>query len=158
MKTISQRRNGFTLVEVTVASGLTVLLAVVLASTWAALNRPTSDLIAWTRLFQEMDIAVASIARDLGGSLPEYQDIASGTLGGKADGHLVKCRQYPPPPSPAPACSCGSPLDMPAGRLVAGCPGRHGHRVSRRRGVAHSGAVEYLGHTNQGVHRRQQRR
>ncbi len=96
----SRRRNGYTLTELTVASGLTVFLAVILSSTWAMLNRPTTDLIAWGQLFQEMDITVATLARDLGGGLPEYQNAATPpTLGGKADGCLVMCQQYPPLPA-----------------------------------------------------------
>ncbi len=83
-------RNGFTLVEVVLASGLTVFLAVVLSTTWACLSRPTSELIAWSQLFQEMDLATAALARDLGGALPEFRD-ASGGLGGKKQGRLLAC-------------------------------------------------------------------
>jgi hypothetical protein len=92
MTTMCQRRRGFTLLEVTLVSGLTVFLAVLLSSTWALLSRPTAELIAWGQIFQEMDLAVASLARDLGGSLSDYQD-ASGQPGGKQQGALVECRQ-----------------------------------------------------------------
>lgn len=93
-----QRRRGFTVVEMTVASGLTALLAVMLATTWVALGRPTSDLIAWGQLFQEMNIAVETISRDLGGSLPDYNN-PGGPLGGKADGCLIMCQKCPNPPT-----------------------------------------------------------
>ena len=91
MKPSLQRRNGFTLLEVTVTSVLTVSLAVMLGTTWRQLNGPMSDLVVWGELFQEMDIAVAAIARDLGGTLPEYSN-SDGTLGGKGQGMLLACR------------------------------------------------------------------
>ena len=93
MKPQQQRRNGYTLVELTIAGALTVFLAVVISSTWRAFSRPASSLIAWSQLFQEMDLAVATLARDLGGSLPEYTGADPATpLGGKADGRLIMCQ------------------------------------------------------------------
>ena len=94
MKPRLQRRNGFSLVEVTLTSGLTVFLAVVLSTTWALLIRPTADAIAWGQLFQEMDIAVTAIARDLGGSQPDYADPipANPQRGGKKQGLLIECK------------------------------------------------------------------
>ena len=86
-----QPRTAFTLTELTVASTLTVMLAITLSSTWMLMGRPTSSLIAWGQLFQEMDIAVASLCRDLGGSLPDYRD-ATGTPGGDCHGQLVGCK------------------------------------------------------------------
>jgi hypothetical protein len=85
MKATFQRRNGFTLLDVTTASILTAVLAVMLSSTWARFSRPTSSLVAWGQLFQEMDLAVASLARDLGGGLPDDQ------TGNKQQGLLVGC-------------------------------------------------------------------
>ncbi len=85
-------RRGVSLVEVTLVSGLTVFLAVLLSSTWALLNRPTSELIAWGQIFQEMDLATASIARDVGGGLSDYCN-ASVPLGNKQQGALVGCRR-----------------------------------------------------------------
>ncbi len=94
MKPTSQRRDGFTLLEVMLASVLTVSLAVMLGTSWRQLSRPMSDLIIWGQLFQEMDIAVATLARDLGGSLPEYNDTtnADAPLGGKRQGLLIAVR------------------------------------------------------------------
>ncbi|MEN6458373.1 MAG: hypothetical protein ABFC63_05535 [Thermoguttaceae bacterium] len=80
-------RRGFTLIEVMLASGLTVFLAIVLSTAWVALSRPTAELIAWSQLFQEVDMAVASLARDLGGSLPDNG------LGGKTQGRLLACKR-----------------------------------------------------------------
>ena len=91
MTMMFQRRRGFTLLEVTLVSGLTVFLAVLLSSTWVLLRRPTAELIAWGQIFQEMDLAVASLARDLGGSLSDY-NYAGGQLGGKQQGCLLECR------------------------------------------------------------------
>lgn len=85
-----KRRTGFTLVEVTLACTLTAFLAVLLSTTWALLMRPTADLIVWGQLFQEMDIAVASLARDLGGGQLDYDD--GGYLGEKRQGQLLECR------------------------------------------------------------------
>jgi hypothetical protein len=92
MKTMSRRRSGFTLLEVTLVSGLTVFLAVMLSSTWVLFSRPTAELIAFGHLFQEMDVAVASLTRDLGGSLPNYRN-ASGQPGGRSQGCLLECRR-----------------------------------------------------------------
>ncbi|MEN6451980.1 MAG: hypothetical protein ABFC96_15940 [Thermoguttaceae bacterium] len=85
-------RRGFTLLEVSTASGLTIFLAMVLSSAWAALSRPTSELIAWSQLFQEMDLAVASLSRDFGGSLPDFRDVGGG-LGTKRQGRLLECKR-----------------------------------------------------------------
>jgi hypothetical protein len=82
---MSMRRRGFTLLEVSVASGMTVLMAGVLASSWIYLSRPTINLIACGQLFQEMNLSVAAVARDFGGTLSDYQDSAS-YLGKKKDG------------------------------------------------------------------------
>jgi type II secretory pathway pseudopilin PulG len=62
-------RRGFTLVEVTIVSGLTAFLAILLSSAWMGMSRSTVDLVGRGRLIQELDMAVASLSRDLGGSL-----------------------------------------------------------------------------------------
>ena len=90
MKSSLQRRSGFTLVEMTVACWLTALLAVMLSTTWVLLMRPTADLLAAGQLFQEMDIAVTTLARDLGGSLPDNQYV-----GAKKVGRLLGVQQSP---------------------------------------------------------------
>jgi type II secretory pathway pseudopilin PulG len=90
MKFPLHRRNGFTLVEVTIACALTAFLAILLSTTWVLLMRPTADLIAWGQLFQEMDVATATLARDLGGSLPDEQ-----YTGGRKKGRLLGVRQSP---------------------------------------------------------------
>ena len=87
-----QTRRGVSLLEVTVVSGLTIFLALLLSSTWALLNRPTANLIAWGQIFQEMDLANAAIARDLGGGLSDYGN-ANGQLGTKQQGALLGCRR-----------------------------------------------------------------
>jgi type II secretory pathway component PulJ len=85
-----KRRRAFTMVEVTVACWLSALLAIMLSTTWVLVMRPTADLIAWGQLFQEMDIAVATLSRDLGGSLPD-----DGYVGGKKVGRLLGVQQNP---------------------------------------------------------------
>jgi hypothetical protein len=83
------QRRAFTLVEVTVACVLTAFFMILLSTTWGLLMRPTADLIVWGQLFQEMDVAVVSLARDLGGSLPDYKD-SSGLPGEKPQGLLLQ--------------------------------------------------------------------
>jgi type II secretory pathway pseudopilin PulG len=69
-KTIPHDRRGFTLVEITLVTGLTVFLAVLLSSVWKSINGFTTDAVGRGQLMQEMDLAVASLSRDLGGSVP----------------------------------------------------------------------------------------
>jgi hypothetical protein len=86
MRSPSRHRRGFTLIEVTVACAMTVSLSVLLFATWAVLMRSTANLIAWEQLFQEMDLAVTAISRDVGGGL---LDDRTGT---KQQGCLLGCR------------------------------------------------------------------
>jgi type II secretory pathway component PulJ len=88
MRSFVHRRSGFSLVEVTIACSLTAFLAVMLSTTWVLLMRPTTDLIAWGQLFQEMDIAVATLSRDLGGCQLDYED-ADSCPGEKTQGLLL---------------------------------------------------------------------
>jgi type II secretory pathway pseudopilin PulG len=69
-------RRAFTLIEVTIVSGLMAFLAMLLASAWVSIGSPTANLIRSGQCMQEIDMAVSSLARDLGGSLPN-------NLGGK---------------------------------------------------------------------------
>lgn len=86
MKRNRQRQTGFTLLDVATASVMTAVLAMLISSTWALFIKPTSSLIAWGKLFQEMDIAVTTMARDLGGSLPDTP------TGNKRAGLLLACK------------------------------------------------------------------
>ena len=63
----ARRHKGFTLLEITLASGLMVLLALLLASAWVTAGKSIVNLTARSQLAQEMDFAVAAISRDLGG-------------------------------------------------------------------------------------------
>jgi hypothetical protein len=108
MNSMMRRRNAFTLMEVTVASVLTVSLAVMLGTTWRQLSGPMLELIAWGQLFQEIDLAVAALGRDLGGSQPDYKDpntsymdpgATAPPLGGKQQGRLLGVRQSPSDPN-----------------------------------------------------------
>lgn len=92
-----QLRPGFTLVEVMLVSGLMAFLAILLSSAWSGIGRSAVDVAARSQLLQELDLAVASLSRDLGGSLP----IPSSTprdpdYGGKDEDRLVGCRPNDP--------------------------------------------------------------
>jgi prepilin-type N-terminal cleavage/methylation domain-containing protein len=78
MPALPHRRKGFTLIETLIVSGLMAMLAMLLASTWALLGGSMLELIARGRLVQERDLAVAALARDLGGS-PNTGTAANGT-------------------------------------------------------------------------------
>jgi hypothetical protein len=82
------RSKGFTVAEVLVVSGLMAFLAALLSSAWIGVARPTVDLIGRSQLVQEMNLAVAALSRDLGGSLggPVAQ-------GGKTLGRWVDWKQ-----------------------------------------------------------------
>ena len=91
------RRQGFTLMEVIVVSGLMAFLAMLLASASAGIGRPAADVIRRRQSLQEMNLAISSLARDLGGSLADPE----GRIGGKSLGQLSEClclsdSQYPP--------------------------------------------------------------
>ncbi len=79
------RHKAFTLVEVLVVSGMMTLLASLLAASWVGLGRPMASVIAHARLVQEIDLAAAALARDLGGSLANPE----GRLGGKQQAAFV---------------------------------------------------------------------
>jgi len=75
--------RGFTLLEITITSGLTVFLAILLSSVWGGIEKFTADAIGRGQLVQEIDFAVASLSRDLGGGLPVMA--AQTFIGGKPD-------------------------------------------------------------------------
>jgi prepilin-type N-terminal cleavage/methylation domain-containing protein len=82
----SQNRHaGFTLVEVLLVSGLTSLLALILAGVWSGLGRPLVEAVARGQITREANLAADALARDFGGTLPGTQ----GCLGGVAEGKLV---------------------------------------------------------------------
>jgi hypothetical protein len=55
--------------ELTVVSGLTAFLAVLLSTSWSGITKSTLDLVGRGRLIQEMDMTVASFSHDFAGSL-----------------------------------------------------------------------------------------
>jgi hypothetical protein len=92
------RRRGFTIIEVTLVAGLSVFLAVLLSSVWKNINLFTADAVGRGQLMQEMDMAAASLSRDLAGSLPilATASVAGGTLGdGKPDTGRWVAWQHP---------------------------------------------------------------
>lgn len=72
-------RSGFTLLEAVIVNALMVFLAMLVSTAWSAFGRPTADVIARCRVTQEANLAAASLARDLGGSLANHE----GRIGGK---------------------------------------------------------------------------
>ena len=79
------RRRAFTMMEVTLVSGLMSFLVLLISSAWFGACRPAADLIARSELLREADFAASSLARDLGGALAN----PSGRLGGKKQGQWV---------------------------------------------------------------------
>jgi prepilin-type N-terminal cleavage/methylation domain-containing protein len=69
MTHMSSRRHGFTLMEVTIVSGLMAVLAMLLSSAWIGVGRPAADLVTRSQLVQERDMAIVALSRDLAGSL-----------------------------------------------------------------------------------------
>lgn len=67
MFSANNRRQGFTLIEMSVAAVLMALLALILSESSRTLGRATVDLIARAQLAQEMDFVAAALSRDLGG-------------------------------------------------------------------------------------------
>ncbi|MDB5334511.1 MAG: hypothetical protein JWN70_130 [Planctomycetaceae bacterium] len=66
-------RRGFTLLETTIVSAFMGFLAVLISTTWSAFIRPTADVAQRCRIAQEANLAVASLTRDLAGSLADNQ-------------------------------------------------------------------------------------
>lgn len=64
------RRDGFTALEMAVASALTALLALLLANVWSSFCRPALTASAVCRLTLEANLALRALARDLGGAYP----------------------------------------------------------------------------------------
>jgi prepilin-type N-terminal cleavage/methylation domain-containing protein len=81
-------RRGFTLVEMSVASACMAVLALVISSAWYGVGRTATDLVVRSQLLQEIDMAVATLSRDLGGSPANTE----GRLGGKKQARLVGLR------------------------------------------------------------------
>ncbi|OYP29395.1 hypothetical protein [Rhodopirellula sp. MGV] len=77
------RRRGTSLLEVTIATGLVAMLAVVSASISVDLSRGMSENIARTRLATEARLTVESLRRDLSGCDPDQP------LGERSVGTLV---------------------------------------------------------------------
>ncbi|RUL84183.1 prepilin-type N-terminal cleavage/methylation domain-containing protein [Tautonia sociabilis] len=83
-----RRRTGFTLVEMACAVVLTGLLGVLLVSAWGAFGVPAVESYRRGRLAREAMMAAASLAADLGGSLPS----PVGRYGGRDEYALVSWR------------------------------------------------------------------
>ncbi len=90
MTSLSRPHRGFTLLELTIVSGLMTFLALLLFAAWSGIGKSTIDLITRCQLAQEMDFAVAALSRDLGGSLALKDGETDPTrLGGKTTWRLL---------------------------------------------------------------------
>jgi type II secretory pathway pseudopilin PulG len=67
-------KKGFTILEVTIVSGLMAFLSMLIASTWAGMGRPTGYLIRRGQCMQEMELVIATLAHDLGGYQADYSN------------------------------------------------------------------------------------
>lgn len=61
-----RRRRGFTIIEMTFAGFLMVVVGLLLAQVWTAFGRPAISALARARLAQEANLAAESLARDVG--------------------------------------------------------------------------------------------
>ena len=75
-----RQKQGFTLLEMTIVSGLMGFLVVLISATWSAFIRPAADLAQRSRIAQEANFAVASLTLDLAGSLADSQTGAKATF------------------------------------------------------------------------------
>lgn len=71
------------MIEVAVAGALMSLLVILISGAWRGLGRSSTDATARSRVVQEANLAVAALARDFSGSLPERP------TGTKQDGRFV---------------------------------------------------------------------
>jgi prepilin-type N-terminal cleavage/methylation domain-containing protein len=82
------QRDGFTLIEMAIATALTGLLGVLCLLSWKAFGVPAVDSYYRGRVAGEAIMAAASLATDLGGSLPPF----GGPIGERDDHRLVGWR------------------------------------------------------------------
>ena len=84
MMSRSRPHKGFTLLEVTIVSGLMTFLALLLFAAWSGIGKSTLALITRCQLAQEMDFAVAALSRDLCGAMAlKDAETDPARLGGK---------------------------------------------------------------------------
>ena len=82
-----RRFSGFTLTEVMLVGGMMSFLALLISGAWRGLGRSSVDTVVRCRVAQEANLAVDSLARDLGGSLADQ--ISGEKQIGRAVGRLV---------------------------------------------------------------------
>jgi len=85
MNAHAPKPRGFTLTELLIVSGLMAFMAMMLSSAWHGLGRSAIDLVARAQIVQEMELAIAALSRDLGGSLGDPE----GRAGGKSDAKWI---------------------------------------------------------------------
>ncbi len=65
-----KRQSGFSLVEMSVVTTMMAFLSIMLSSLWSSFGRAAVDTVAQARVVSAANMAVDSLRRDLGGSLP----------------------------------------------------------------------------------------
>jgi type II secretory pathway pseudopilin PulG len=96
MMSRSRPHKGFTLLEVTIVSGLMTFLALLLFAAWSGIGKSTLALITRCQLAQEMDFAVAALSRDLCGNMAlKDAETDPARLGGKQNWRLLDWRIDP---------------------------------------------------------------
>ena len=68
--TSRSRADGFTVMEMMIVGAMTALLAILFAKAWSGLGQPSVNALVRCQVAQEAQLATASLATDLGGSLP----------------------------------------------------------------------------------------
>jgi hypothetical protein len=99
-RAVGGRRAGMMVVELIIATGLTALLLMLLATTWATFGRPALEVDARARIEQEGILAAQSLACDFGGFLAD----SPGRIGTIQVGVAS-----PPPPSSTPFWNASNP-------------------------------------------------
>lgn len=64
-------RRGFTVLELSVATGLLALLAILIGNVWVGFGRPAAEAARRARRATEAGLAAAALAADLGGNLAD---------------------------------------------------------------------------------------
>ncbi|HWE37888.1 MAG TPA: prepilin-type N-terminal cleavage/methylation domain-containing protein [Isosphaeraceae bacterium] len=64
-------RRGFTVLEISIATGLLALLAMLISAVWAGFGRPSAEADRRARLAIEANLAAAALAADLGGGIAD---------------------------------------------------------------------------------------
>jgi type II secretory pathway component PulJ len=109
MKVRAAGRRGFSVLELSMATILTSLLAMLLATTWVTFGAPLAKIFPRCSLAQEAQLALAALARDLDGRLdnPTPQDQSPYALVGRIPSAAAPSWRLLADPSPLQLCFDG---------------------------------------------------